>query len=77
MFCPHLCLRTTCIPSASGGQNGVFDPLELELKTVVNCPTVRARNQTQVSCKSNKHSTPRSHLPKPLPPQTCLFVSVF
>ena len=33
MLCLHVCMCTTCLPGAPGGQKRASDPLELELKS--------------------------------------------
>lgn len=33
--CLHVCLGTTCLSDAGGGQKGTSDPLELKLQTIV------------------------------------------
>ena len=38
MFCPHLCLYTTCMPDAHREQKRVSNPLEVDWQAVINCP---------------------------------------
>ena len=33
----HVCLGTTCVPSAHGGQKKELDPMQLELLVVRSC----------------------------------------
>lgn len=65
MYVLHMviCMRVLHMMSgASGGQNWVLDPLELELKMVVS-HNVSAGNRTQVLCESNTCSQPLCNLP--------------
>lgn len=43
LFCLHVCLCTLCMPGTYRDHKRVSDPLEFELKTVINC-CVGARN---------------------------------
>lgn len=43
MFGLHVCLCTTCIPGASGGQKRGSDPSELDLEKVVSLHVLEAK----------------------------------
>jgi hypothetical protein len=55
MFCLHVCLSTSYLSSASGGQKRIPDSIELESQPVVSC-NVGAGNWTQVLWKSSQCS---------------------
>jgi hypothetical protein len=53
--CLYVCIHTTCMSGACGGQKQKPGPLEMELQMIVS-HHVGARNQTWVLSKSNKCS---------------------
>lgn len=63
--CLHVCMCSVCGHDIHGGQKGVSDPLELEIKTLVGCH-MGAGNRPWVLCRSSQCSYPWSHLSGPL-----------
>lgn len=55
VFYLNICVHTTCIPTATGGQMRAPDTLELESQMVVT-HHMGAGNRNQVFCKSSQYS---------------------